>query len=82
MDHRAVGDRDAGTDHDKRLDRDVIAKRRIGREINRLGGDHGDAGIECCLAQPRLHDLLGLGELGLGVDAAHFILAGFNHHGL
>ena len=82
MDHRAVGDRDAGTDHHERLDRDILAERGIGGEINRLGRDHGHAGLERRLAQPRLHDLLGLGELGLGVDAAHFILAGFDHDGL
>ena len=29
-----------------------------------------------------LHYLLGFGELGLGVDAAHFVLAGLDHDGL
>ncbi len=82
MDHRAVGDRHAGTDHHKRLDRDVAAEFGIGGEVDRLGCDHGHAGLECRLAQPRLHHLLGLGELGLGVDATHFILAGFDHDGL
>ncbi|RDJ94066.1 aminotransferase class III-fold pyridoxal phosphate-dependent enzyme, partial [Lacticaseibacillus rhamnosus] len=38
--------------------------------------------IECLergLAQTRLHDLLGLRQLRLGIDPAHFILAGFDH---
>ena len=82
MDHRAVGDRHTGTDHHKRLDRDIVAERGVGGEVNRLRRDHGDAGLERRLAQPRLHDLLGFGELGLGVDAAHFVLAGFDHDGL
>ena len=59
-----------------------LPKRGIGGEVNRLRRDHGHAGLERGLAQPRLHDLLGFGELGLGVDAAHFILAGFDHDGL
>ena len=82
MDHRAVRDRHAGADHHERFDRDVVAERGVGGEIDRLGRDQGDAGLERGLAQPRLHDLLGFGELGLGVDAAHFILAGFDHDGL
>ena len=82
MDHRAVSDGDTGTDHHEGFDGDVVAERRIGGEEDRLGRDHGHAGLKRRLAQPRLHDLLGLGELGLGVDAAHFILAGFDHDGL
>ena len=35
-----------------------------------------------CFAQPRLHDAFGFGELRLGVDAAHFVFAGFDHNGL
>ncbi len=56
-----------------------LAERGIGGEIDRLGRDHGHAGLERGLAQPRLHHAFGFGELGLGVDAAHFILAGFDH---
>jgi len=50
--------------------------------VNRLGRDHGHAGLERGVAQACLHDLLGFGELALGVDAAHFILAGLDHNGL
>ena len=82
MDHRAVGDRNARADHHERLDGDVVAECGVGGEIDRIRRDQGDAGLERRLAQPRLHDLFGLGELGLGVDAAHFILAGFDHDGL
>ena len=82
MDHRAVGDGDAGADHHERLDRDVVAERRIGGEIHRLRRDQRHAGIECGLAQPRLHHRLRLRKLRLGVDAAHFVLAGFDHDGL
>ena len=82
MDHRAIGDRDAGTDHHKGFDRHLVAERRIGGEVDGFRRDHRHAGLECCLAQPRLHDVLGFGELGLGVDAAHFILAGLDHNGL
>ena len=59
-----------------------LPKRGVGGEIDRLGRDQGDAGVQRRLAQPRLHHRFGLGELGLGVDAAHFILAGFDHDGL
>ena len=59
-----------------------LPKRGVGGEIDRLRRDHRHAGVERRLAQPRLHHLLGFGELGLGVDAAHFILAGFDHDGL
>src|SRR5258708_264799 len=82
MDPRDVSDCDAGTDHHERFDRDVAAKFRIGGEVNRLGRDHGDAGVERRLTQPRLHDLLGFRKLGLGVDAAHFVLAGLDHNRL
>ncbi len=50
MDHRAVGDRDAGTDHHKRFDRHVVAKGRICGEVNRLWCDHRHAGVESRLA--------------------------------
>ena len=56
-----------------------LPKRGIGGEIDRIGRDQGDAGLQRRLAQPRLHHGFGFGELGLGVDAAHFILAGFDH---
>jgi hypothetical protein len=46
------------------------------------GGDQRHAGIEGGLAQARLHHRFGFGELGLGVDAAHFVLAGLDHDGL
>ena len=82
MDHRAVADRNAGADHHKRFDGHVVAEGGIGGEVDRIGRDHGHAGVERRLAQSRLHHLFGLGELGLGVDAAHFILAGFDHDGL
>ena len=59
-----------------------LPKAGIGGEVHRLRRDHRHAGLERRLAQPRLHHLLGFGELGLGVDAAHFILAGFDHDGL
>ena len=70
---------DAGADHHERLDGDVLAEGGVGGEIDGVGGDQGDAGLERWLAQPRLHDRFGLGELRLGVDAAHFVLAGFDH---
>ncbi len=82
MDHGAVADRNAGTDHHERFDGHVVAEGGIRGEVDRIGRDHGDAGVERRLAQSRLHHLFGLGELGLGVDAAHLILAGFNHDGL
>ena len=59
-----------------------LAEPGVGGEINRLGRDQRHAGVERRLAQPRLHHRFGFGELGLGVDAAHFILAGFDHDGL
>ena len=37
-----------------------------------------DAGIERRLAQARLRDRFGFGELGFGVDAAHVVLLGFD----
>ena len=82
MDHRAVGDGDAGADHHERLDGDVVAEGGVGGEMHGFRRDQRHAGIERCLAQPRLHDSFGFGELRLGVDSAHFILAGFNHDGL
>ena len=82
MDHRAVSDRDAGADHHERFDRDVVAEFCICGEVNRLGCDHGHAGVERRLTQPRLHDMLGFRKLRLGVDAAHFILAGLDHNRL
>ena len=82
MDHSAVGDADAGADHHERLDRHVLAECGVGGKVDRFRRDHGHAGIECRLTQPRLHHRFGFGELGLGVDAAHFILAGFDHGGL
>jgi len=82
MDHRAIGDRDAGADHHERLDGDVAAEGGIGREKNRLRRDQRHAGVEGRLAQTRLHHLFGLGQLSLGVDAAHFVFAGFDHDSL
>ena len=82
MDHRAVGDRDAGTDHHERLDGDVLAECGVGGEIDRLRRDQRHAGIHRRLAQPRLHHGFGFRELRLGVDAAHFVLACFDHDGL
>ena len=82
MDHRAVGNRHAGADHHEGFDGDVAAERGVGGEIDRLRRDQRHAGIERCLAQPRLHHRFGFGELGLVVDAAHFVLAGFDHDGL
>ena len=82
MDHRAVGDGDAGTDHHERLDRDVVAEFGVGGEIDGFRRDQRHAGIERRLAQPRLHHRFRFRQLRLGVDAAHFILAGFDHDGL
>ena len=63
MDHRAVGDGDAGADHHERLDGDVAAEGGVGGEIDRLRRDQRHAGIERGLAQPRLHHRFGFGEL-------------------
>ena len=82
MDHRAVGDGDAGADHHERLDGDVVAEFGVGGEIDRVGRDQRHAGVERRLAQPRLHHGFGFRELRLGVDSTHFVLAGFNHDGL
>ena len=45
--------------------------------MHRLRRDQRDAGVERRLPQPLLHDGLGLRELRLGVDAAHFVLRHF-----
>ena len=82
MDHRAVADRNAGADHHERLDRDVLAEHGIGGEIDGFGRDQRHPGFHRHFPQPRLHHAFGLGELRLGVDAAHFVLAGFDHHGI
>ena len=82
MNDGAIRYRDAGTDHHERFDGDVLAELRVGSEVDRIGRNHGDASLKRRLAQARLHHLLGFGQLGLGVDAAHFVLAGFDHNRL
>ena len=82
MDHRAVGDGDAGADHHERLDRDVAAELGVGGKINGFRRDQRHAGVERRLAQPRLHHRFRFRKLRLGVDAAHFVFAGLDHDGL
>ena len=49
-------------------------------EEHRLRRDQRDAGVERRLAQARLRDRFGFGELGFGVDAAHVVLLGFDRN--
>ena len=76
-DGRALLHRDTRAEHHIGLDRDVPAELGVRREVNRVGGDEGDAGFERRLPQPLLHGGLGRRKLRFGVDAAHFILRHF-----
>ena len=79
---RAVVDRDAGTEHDVRLDGDVLAEFGVGGQKHRLRRDHGDAGVHRGGAQALLQHGFGFGKLRLGIDAAHVVLLGFDRHRL
>src|SRR5262249_9589273 len=82
VDHCAVVDRNARSDHHERFDGDVLAEPGVGGEINRLWRNDRDARVERVLAQALLHDAFGFRQLRSGVDAAYFVFAGFNHDGL
>ena len=73
---------DAGAEHHERLDRHVAAECWCRSTRYTVSG--AISVTPAChrrLAQPRLHHRFGFGELRLGVDAAHFVLAGFDHAG-
>ena len=82
VDHGIVVDRDSGPEHDERLHHHVATEFGIGREKHRFGCDQGHARIHRGLAQPLLQHGFGLGQLGLGIDAAHVILLGLDHNRL
>ena len=66
-------DRDAGAEHDIRLDHDIAPEPRVGAEEHGLRRDQCDAGLHRRAAQPALHQRLGLGQLGAGIDAEQLL---------
>ena len=79
-DQRAVLDGDAGTEHHIGFDDDVAPEPGVGGEVDGLRRGHGDTRLVGGCAQPALQHVLRLGELGLGIDAAHLVLLGFERH--
>src|SRR5262249_35711520 len=77
-DHRVVLDRYSRTDDDERLDHDVTTEPGVSREIDRLGGHQGYAGLHRVAPQTLLQHRFGFGELRLGVDASHVVLLGLD----
>ena len=73
VDARAVGDVDAGAEHDMRLDRHVAAELGIVGEPHAFGIDQGRAFVERLLAPAALPFELEVGELGAAVDARRFV---------
>ena len=69
QDLSALGDRDAGPEHHVGADLDPGRELGIRREEHGLGRGQGDARGHGRAPQPGLQDRLGLGELGLRVDA-------------
>ena len=67
-------------EHHIGLDHDVLAEFGVGAEEHRLRRHQRHAGIERRLAQARLRDRFGFGELGFCVDAAHVVLLGFDRN--
>ena len=74
MDHRAVLDHHARTENHVRLDRHVAAELGVCREEHGLRRLHGHAGFERRFPQAFLQHGFRLRQLGLGIDATHFVL--------
>ena len=75
-------DRDAGAEHDMRLDRDVAAEPGVEREPHAFGVDQGRAFLEHLLAPAALPFELEVGELGAAVDPRGLIGIALDHHRL
>ncbi len=72
-------DGDARPEYDIRLDGDVFfAELGVGGQKHGFRRDQGDARLHGGGAQALLQDGFGLGELRLGIDAAHVVLRGFD----
>ena len=80
VDDGAVLDFHFLAEHHIGLDHDVFAEFGVGTEEHRLRRNQRHAGVERRLAQARLRDRFGFGELGFGVDAAHVVLLDFDRN--
>ena len=65
--------RDPGAEHDIGLDHDIAPEPRVGRQEHGLRRDQRRAALHRAAAQPVLHQRLGRGQLGAGVDPQHLL---------
>ena len=70
---RPLPDRDAGAESDVRFDDHIAVEPSVGAEEHCLGRHEGSSGFHRRAAQAALHERLGLGELGAGVDAEQLL---------
>src|SRR3954454_19748401 len=79
VDSRAVGDTDAGTEDDMRLDRDVAAELRVVCEPDALRVDQGRPLLKRLLAASALPLQLEVGELDAAIDPCGLIRIAFDY---
>ena len=81
-DRHIVGDLDARSEDDVRLDRHVAAELRVRAEMNRVRRDQCRARAHRGFPEPALRHGFDGGELDAVVDALHLVLGGGAMHGL
>ena len=72
-DRRSTRNRDAGTEHHVRAERDVLGKDRVGAQEHGRRIGHGDPGLHRGFAKTLLHHRLGCRQLRAGVDPGQFL---------